>query len=87
MTPRPMPTATKKKVVAPLTSGPSFGAITKAIIAKRMGNINFFIMVVTSFLMRYIFSGLDIKIDNQMVIYMELMSQKKITIWLSTLIV
>jgi hypothetical protein len=49
MIPSPIPTATRKKVVAPLISGPSNGARKKAITAKRTGNINFFIIKVTSF--------------------------------------
>lgn len=68
MMPRPTPRATKKKVVAPFTSGPNLGVKINASTAKITGKINFFITVVTSF-HTYYFSGLDKKIDNlQMVI-------------------
>ncbi len=55
MTPSPIPTATRKKVVAPLISGPNNGAVKNAIIAKRTGKINFFITSATSFQIGYIF--------------------------------
>lgn len=54
MTPRPRPKATRKKVVAPLTSGPNNGAVKNAIAAKRIGNNNFLITYVTSFRLIYL---------------------------------